>query len=351
MARLPQKGPAAAKRVTLKDVGAHAGVSAITVSRCLNTPEQVSPELRELVERSVAALGYIPNQFARALASSRSHIVGVAIPSLTNTVFTDVLAGITRVMDAAGMRVLIADTGYDPAQEEKMLRTFLSQSPEALIVTGANQSASLRQLIERAAIPVVQIMELVDDPIDMNVGFSHEAAGRDVAKHLLSLGATRIGMIGARMDSRAQQRKDGFCRALRRAERFDADYLATTNEGSSIAQGGALLKHLQQHLLEQGKAPVDALFCTNDDLALGVMFEAQRQGLRVPEDLAICGFNDIEAATYVNPSLTSVAVGRYDMGVTAAQLVLRAIAREPIANKIIKTPYSVQVRESTGCTS
>lgn len=335
------------KRVTLKEVGEYAGVSAITVSRCLNSPEKVSKELREQVEAAVAALGYIPNQFARSLASSRSKIIGVTVPSLTNTVFTDVLDGINHVMDGAGFRVLMADTRYSDEQEEKMLRTFLSQSPEALIVTGGNQSSQVRQLIINARIPVVQIMELVDEPIDMNIGFSHSQAGKDVAAHLLTLGKKRIGFIGARMDPRVLQRKEGFCSAIAKAGCFKEEFIELTQEPSSIAMGGELFRRLVARLATQKMALPQALFCANDDLALGALFEAQRQGIEVPKQLAICGFNDVEASTYVNPSLTSVSVGRYDMGVKAAELILKAINGETITKKIIKTPYQINVRQST----
>lgn len=331
------------RRVTLVDVAEKVGVSAITVSRCINNPAIVSEELRERIQSAIDALGYIPNQFASSLASARSRVIGVTIPSLTNTVFTDVLLGINQVFDAAGFNVLIADTQYSVAHEEKMIRTFLSQSPEGLIITGGDQSPRLRDLISRSKVPVVQIMELVEKPIDMNVGFSHYQAGVDVARHLIFLGHTRIGFMGARMDPRVQQRLQGFKDELLRKRLFDESRVVATHDPSSIGLGGELLKQL----LQQSQKNLDAVFCANDDLALGALFQAQRLKIRIPEKLAICGFNDIDAAAFVNPSLTSVSVGRFDMGVSAATLILRAINQESIKQKIIATPYQINVREST----
>ena len=331
------------KKVTLVDVAQAAGVSAITVSRAINYPDKVSPVLRQQVQQAIERLGYIPNQFASSLASARSRVVGVAIPSLTNVVFTDVLRGIYDVLGAAGYKVLMVDTHYSPLEEEKLVRTLLSQAPEAMILTGGEQTRSCQQLLEKAGIPLVQMMELLPRPLDMNIGFSHWQAGQDVASFLLNQGYRRIGFIGARMDARVQQRLQGYRAALEAVGLYSPAAVATTPEPSSIGAGGDLLRSLMA--ATQGK--VDALFAANDDLALGALFEAQRMNIRVPDQLAICGFNDIEAAAYVNPSLTSVSVGRYEMGVKAAEMIVSCLAGERPAQAVIDMGYRIQERDST----
>lgn len=331
------------KKVTLVDVAAAAGVSAITVSRVINQPDKVSESLRIRIQEAIASLGYIPNQHASSLASSKSRVVGVVIPSLSNIVFTDVLRGIYEVMGASGYKVLLVDTHYSPLEEEKMIRTLLSQSPEGLIITGGDQTRACRNLLANARIPIVQIMELLAEPIDMNIGFAHGRAGYDVVAHLLGQGYGRIGFIGARMDPRVQQRMQGCQLALEQADRFDQRFIVTTPEPSSIRVGGELFKSL----MAASNGVVDAVFCANDDLALGALFEAQRMNIRVPQDLAICGFNDIEAAAYVNPSLTSVSVGRYDMGLTAAGMIIRALGNQPIEARQVDMGYEIRQRAST----
>lgn len=330
-------------RITLVEVAQVAAVSPITVSRAINRPEKVSEAVRIKVQKAIDELGYIPNQHASSLASSRSGVIGVAIPSLSNVVFTDVVRGIYNVMGEAGYKVLLVDTHYSPLEEEKMVRTLLSQSPEGLIITGGDQTPACAQLLRRARIPLVQIMELVADPIDMNIGFSHYDAGADVIAHLLAQGYRRIGFIGARLDPRVQQRIRGYTQALAAADLFEQRLIATSPEPSSIALGGALFKNL----LAANQGQVDAVFCANDDLALGALFEAQRMNIAIPQQLAICGFNDIEAATYVNPSLTSVAVGRYEMGVKAAELIIQALEKQPIDEKRIDLGYAIKQRQST----
>src|SRR5690606_8199438 len=152
---------------------------------------------------------------------------------------------------------------------------------------------------------------------------------------------------GARLDPRVVQRKEGFCSTIAKAGCFKEEFIELTQEPSSIAMGGELFRRLIERLRAKTMALPQALFCANDDLALGALFEAQQQGIEVPKQLARCGFNDGEASAYVNPSLTSVSVGRYDMGVKAAQLILKAINGEAITKKIIKTPYQINIRQST----
>lgn len=331
------------RKVTLTDVAVMAGVSAITVSRVINHPDKVSESLRMQVQKAIDTLGYIPNQHASSLASSRSRVIGVAIPSLSNVVFTDVLRGIYEVMDKAGYKVLMVDTHYSPLEEEKMIRTLLSQSPEGLIITGGDQTNACQSFLHNAHIPIVQIMELLSDAIDMNVGFSHAQAGYDVATHLLNQGYERIGFIGARMDPRVQQRMQGYKLALEQAGKYEKNYIATTPEPSSIRVGGELFKSV----VASTNGTLDAIFCANDDLALGALFEAQRMNINVPQDLAICGFNDTEAAAYVNPSLTSVSVGRYEMGVKAAEMIISVLEEQPIESKQVDMGYTIHERAST----
>lgn len=331
------------KNITLKDVAAKAGVSAITVSRVINQPEKVSEPLRQRVQAGIDALGYIPNQFASSLASAKSHVIGVVIPSLSNIVFNEVLRGVYKVAGKSGYKVLLADTHYSPLEEEKMVRTLLSQTPQGMIVTGGDQTRACRTMLEKAQIPVVQIMELLGDPIDMNIGFSHWQAGYDIVNQLLASGYAQIGFIGARMDPRVQQRMQGYKAAMEQAGKSWQGLLMTTPEPSSIELGGELLKSL---LAETGGA-LDAVFCCNDDLALGALFESQRMNIRVPTQLAICGFNDIEASQFVNPSLTSVRTPRYEMGVTATEMIVRVLAGEDIKEKTINTGFELKLRDST----
>ena len=338
-----EKNTTGSKKLTLVDVGRTAGVSAITVSRVLNTPDKVSEALRERVQKAIHQLGYIPNSFASSLASARSRIIGVSVPSLSNAVFPEVLNGIYDVCTQAGYRVLLVNTHYSPLEEERTVQSLLSQAPEGLILTGGEQTQHCQKSIKRAGIPVVQMMALLDRPLDMNVGISHARAGAETAKYLYELGHRHIGFIGARMDARVQQRMEGFISALRSLNAFSPTLIQTTPEASSIAVGVELFRSLYY----QKAGPLQALFCANDDLALGALFEAQRMNIQIPQQLAICGFNDVEAATYTNPSLSSVHIGRYTMGKLAAEMLLKKIRGETVSQNIVDVGFEIKARQST----
>src|SRR4051794_11260061 len=202
------------RRTTLSDVAARAGVSAVTASRALRNPDMVSLALRERVTNAVRELAYVPNQLASALASARTRTIGVVVPSLTNGVFADSLKALHDVFLPAGLHILVSNSRYLAAEEEDVIATMLGQHPEAMIVAGIDQSPHARLLLHQAGIPVVQTMELGDDPIDINIGLSQRGAGYSATRYLLGLGFRRIGHIAARLDPRSERRMQGYVQAM-----------------------------------------------------------------------------------------------------------------------------------------
>ena len=305
------------KRLTLKDVAAKAGVSPITVSRVVNGAHGVRANMREKVEAAIAELGYIPNRSASVLASSKSKLIGVLIPSLSNVVFNDVLRGIYDIAATANYQVLLFNTHYSPVEEMRAIRTLLGQSPEGIIVTGGEQTPASRTMLQEANVPVVQIMGKVDNPIDINVGFSQVDAGEAVAQLLLDRSYRKIAFIGARMDPRTCQRQAGFEKRLSALNLLDKKRIVTTTEPSSLAMGAKLFREL----MTVTDGDCDAVFCCNDDLGIGVLHECKKMQINVPEQFGVCGFNDIEMAAFTDPSLTTVRVNRYQMGRRAMELI------------------------------
>ncbi|MDX3774288.1 LacI family DNA-binding transcriptional regulator [Chromatiaceae bacterium AAb-1] len=331
------------RKPNLKDVAKVAGVSAITVSRVLTDPTKVSEKLRTKVEQAVREIGYIRNHAASALASARSGVIAVIIPSLSNIVFNDVLQGIYQAVKQHNLQVVLGDCHYSPLEEEKLIATLLGQSPEGFILTGTDQTDYAKRLLQQADIPIVQIMELTEQPIDMNIGFSHFNAGFDITRHLLQNGYRSLGFLGARMDPRTQQRLAGFKKALAAWPEPCESYIQTTPQSSSVRLGGQLL----QALIAESDGKCDAVFCCNDDLALGALFESKRMNLSVPGDIAICGFNDLESSALVEPAITSVSSPRFEMGQQAVEMLVNAYGKTRHSVPPIDVGYQIITRRST----
>jgi LacI family gluconate utilization system Gnt-I transcriptional repressor len=333
--------PTRSGSVTLADIAARVGVSSITVSRAINTPHLVSDALRAKIAAAIDATGYLPNRAARALASARSDSIAVLVPSLSNTVFIDMLAGIDDVLQARGYRTLIGDTRYSGEREEQLLRAYLQHAPDGLLITGFDQSEPTRHLIAQSRLPVVHMMEL--GPGDgFSVGLQQFDAGHALTCHLLARGYQRIGFMGAQLDARVMQRLAGYRAALQEAGlAYPAGELLTETP-SSIGLGAQLLAQLLR------QAPdCDALFCCNDDLAQGVLFECQRRAIRVPQQLAVAGFNDLAASAWINPRLTTIATPRHAIGHASATLLLARIDGTALAPTQQDLGYTLVVREST----
>lgn len=333
--------------ITLKSVAKKAAVSPITVSRVVNGYAGVSDEVRKKVEAAISDLGYIPNRSASVLASARSKLIGVLIPSLSNVVFNDVLRGIYDIAVPANYQVLLSNTHYSPLQEERAIRTLLGQSPEGLIITGGDQTDGAKAMLKASGVPVAQMMDKVDTPIDINVGFSHYEAGAAVAQSLLDKSYTKIGFIGARMDPRTCDRLAGFKSVLAAANCLQLTRVITNPKPSSVAMGATLFKELMA--ITEGDC--DAVFCCNDDLALGALHECKKMHINVPDKFGVCGFNDIEMAAYAEPPLSSVRVNRYDMGSKAMELILERINQEDAntapSSNCINTGFELVMRRST----
>jgi LacI family gluconate utilization system Gnt-I transcriptional repressor len=267
----------------------------------------------------------------------------VIVPSLTNGVFGDYLRALHDVFVPAGFQVLVLNSHYLPGREEKAIATMLGQFPEAIILAGISQTAQARKSLQQAGIPVVQTMEMTDKPIDINIGLSQVGAGYAAARHLFDLGHAHVGQISAPHDSRSRKRIEGYMQVV---EEFNAvPMMVSVEQPSSVPLGGQMLIELMARWPK-----VTGVFCGNDNLALGALFECQRRGIRVPEDLSIIGFNDLEVSACAHPSISSIATPRYEMAHRAAEIILeiiRGTGNRP-KERQIDLGFRLIARESTG---
>lgn len=329
-------------RTTLEEVAVLAGVSTMTASRALSQPQLVSEATRMRVHEAVSQLGYVPNRAARALASSQSRVIAVLVPSLSNAVFSAVLDGIHDAIEASQYQVLIGNTHYSDAEEEKLLNIYMQSHPDGILLSGLSHSPAVERMLAGSRVPIVSMMDLGDDKAQMSVGFSQYEAGVAMTRHLLERGYKRVAFIGAQLDERMLRRVDGYRAAMQAAGLHDPRLEVMVAERSTIELGAELMRETL------GRAPdCDAVFCCNDDLAYGAIYYCQRQGIRIPQQVAIGGFNDLQASAWMVPALTTIETPRYRVGYEAASLLLQTIEGRAPALRRIDLGFALRAREST----
>lgn len=312
---MPPKAPP--RPLTLRDVSEAAGVSEMTVSRVLRNRGDVSAATREKVLTAARTLGYVPNKIAGGLASQRVNLVSVIIPSLSNMVFPEVLGGISAELDDTGLQPVVGVTNYSPSREDAVLYDMLSWRPSGVILAGLEHSKTARAMLDHAAIPVIEIMDVDGDPIDTAVGISHRRAGRDMAEEILASGYRRIGFIGTHMpeDHRARKRLAGFEERL-----GEAGVALAAREfyqgGSSLLKG----RELTQRILAR-EPDLDFLYYSNDMIGAGGLIWCLEQGFDIPGKLGLAGFNGVELLDGLPMRLTTTDARRIDIGRRAARIV------------------------------
>ena len=329
-------------RTTLEEVAALAGVSTMTASRALSQPQLVSEATRIRVHEAVSQLGYVPNRAARALASSQSRVIAVLVPSLSNAVFSAVLDGIHDAIEASQYQVLIGNTHYSDAEEEKLLNIYMQSHPDGILLSGLSHSPAVERMLAGSRVPIVSMMDLAEDSAQMSVGFSQYEAGLAMTRHLLERGYRRVAFIGAQLDERTLRRADGYRDAMQAAGLFEPRLEVMVSERSTIELGAELMRATLARIPD-----CDAVFCCNDDLAYGAIYYCQRQGIRIPQQVAVGGFNDLQASAWMVPALTSVETPRYRIGYESASLLLQAIAGRQPARRRIDLGFTLRTREST----
>jgi len=305
---------------TLADVARCAGVGESTVSRVLRNKGSVSQQTRQKILKVAADLHYVPNRIAGTLASMTSKLVGIVIPSVGNTVVPEVLAGANQVLEDAGFQPVIGLSNYDPLREEALIESILSWRPSGLLVAGLEHTARARAMLKGCGVRVVELIDTDGKGIDIVVGSSHRSAGRKSAEHLLARGYRRIGYVGHdfTVDIRAGKRLDGFRTVLTEQGLQFADEEVSPEGASSVEAGRIGLARL----LARGRK-LDAVYFSNDDLAIGGYFHCLENRISVPGELALFGYNGLEIARLTPLPLSTIRSPRFAMGKTGAELLLR----------------------------
>lgn len=327
-----------ARKPSIRTIAKATGLSVATVSRVLNGAANVRRDTREQVIAAMREQGYSPNPAARALATRRTRTIAAVIPTLAHSIFARFLNAIEQELAQRGYALVIATTESRPEREHARARDLLDMGAEGLILSGASHAPELRELIARQNLPTV-CTSIYDPACGLpTIGYDNAALGRDAIGYLLSLGHERIAVVHGPLadNDRTRLRLQGVREgADRSASLVEVETSLDVAGGSSAAR----------QLLAQSARPTAAL-CLSDVLALGVLFEAARFQVRVPEQLSVMGFDDLDWAGFSRPALTTIKLPTARMGRAAARALVDFLDdQEPLTSSLLDA--QIVIREST----
>jgi LacI family transcriptional regulator len=342
-----RKGSAeSARRFDIRDVAKRAKVSIATVSRTINGIPTVDKELAARVWKAVEQLKYYPNTQARALVSGRSRIFGLLISEITNPFFPELIQGFEDIAVRHGYDVLIGSTSNDPSRMEVCIRRLVERKVEGVAVMTFGIEAPLLDKLAEREIPMVFVDMALDNPLSSTLVVDYATGIREGVEHLRAHGHTKIGFVSGPLRQRsAFLRKRAFVEALR-ADSTKKNPAAWMIEGDHTLEGGM---RAMEALLALKQRPT-AVLCSNDMTAIGALRVLAKQGIRVPEDFSVIGFDNIHLAEFVYPSLTTIQMSRKDLAHGAFEALHSAVqSRNEVSRKReFPIPTALIVRNSTG---
>ncbi|CAB1219861.1 LacI family DNA-binding transcriptional regulator [Serratia liquefaciens] len=312
------------QRVTLQDIALLAGVTKMTVSRYLRTPEKVAAETAEKIAQVMKEVNFTDGDEARSTQKPR---IGVLIPSFNNQIFADLLAGIESITLEQGYQTLVVNYDYSRQREEEHIVQLLAYPIAGLILTDSEHTLRAEKYLTAAKIPVAQVMDLEGPEGRIAVGFDNFQAGYDMTEALLASGKRQVVYFGAMSDARDTKRFQGYCRAMEKQDLTPRQI--TPHRVSSVTVGSDMLAMARQLYPD-----LDGILCTNDDLAVGVLQECLRLGLRVPQDIALSGFHGLDIGKATTPGIASVITPRFDIGKVATEILLKRIKGVPCIERV-----------------
>ncbi|MFF7471407.1 substrate-binding domain-containing protein [Streptomyces sp. NPDC008092] len=334
---------------TMADVARSAGVSVATVSHVLNETRPVLPHTRQAVLDAIEELGYTPNTLARSLVTSRTRSIGLAVSAISNPYFTEILQGVEAAVLEHGYSLLIADPHDDPEHERKVVQLLHERRVDGLIVAPSADPRALLAYLDRHAVPAVLLDRVIDGPADTALPFDQVCAENTgpmarLVTHLGGLGHRRIGLVaGLPGLSTTGERVAGYRQGLAAAGLpFDEDLVVPGNsESSGAEQATAALLSLA--------APPTALVTANNAMTIGALRALRARGLSVPDDIALCCFDDFAWADLFSPRLTAIAQPSRELGAEAVRVLLERLASPDRPARTVRLPCAFVHRTSCGC--
>lgn len=341
--KLPPNGQTGSS-ARMRDVAKRAGVSVMTVSRALNEPSKVSDEMRERVLIAVKEIGYLPNHLASSLSSSRSTTIGLIVPSIDNSIYTQTIKGLSGAIRRSGFQLMIAESGYDANEEEELITAFLTHRVSGLVLHGTEHTPQAIDKVRKSGVPVIENGNIPAEPIDMVVSYSNRDAAYAMTMHLGRLGYKNIAFASLYSvhNDRSRDRLIGYKAALDQLGLSQDPRLIIETDRGLAAGADAVTRVIH------GAPEVDALFCAGDVLAVGAVFECQRRGWAVPDRIALASFDDVDLLRHISPSITTLRLPRHEIGERSAQMLLSRIidGAEHLRGSVVDLKFEVIQRES-----
>lgn len=327
-------------RVSIKDIARAAGVSHSTVSRALRNSPLVNPETAAYIRQLAQEMGYIPNVIAQSLVTQRTYTIGVIVTSISDPFVDRIVEGIEDIATQEGYSVFLSSSHADPGREIAVVESFHRRRVDGMIVIASRVGSLYAERLQELQVPIVLINNQADGEYIYSVRVDDQRGAQVAVEHLLALGHRRVGYVGCHFRPPSNRRRlEGYRQALQKAGLSYAPELVLHPQTFSDLENGRVAL---EPLVAAGAT---AVFCYNDRTAIGLLTRARELGVRVPEDLSVVGFDDIEPSWYVNPSLTTVRQPRYEMGRAAMEMVLALLAGEEVSDRLF--PCELIVREST----
>ncbi|WP_316777515.1 LacI family DNA-binding transcriptional regulator [Streptomyces sasae] len=334
---------------TMADVARSAGVSVATVSHVLNETRPVLPHTRQAVLDAIEELGYTPNTLARSLVTSRTRSIGLAVSAISNPYFTDILQGVEAAALERGYSLLIADPHDDPEHERKVVQLLHERRVDGMIVAPSADPRGLLAYLGRHAVPAVLLDRVIDGRADIAPLFDQVCAENTeptarLVTHLAALGHRRIGLVaGLPGLSTTAERVTGYRQGLATAGLpLDESLVVPGNSESAVAERAtAALMSLA--------APPTALVTANNAMTIGALRALRARGLAVPDDIALCCFDDFAWADLFSPRLTAVAQPSKEIGAEAVRVLLERLASPDRPVRTVRLPCTFVHRTSCGC--
>ena len=328
--------------MTIKDVAREAGVSVATVSRVWNEAAFVSPETRQRVAAVATRMGYSPHGAARSLITRTTHTLGVLLPDLYGEFFSEIIRGIDHTAQAAGYHILVSSSHDSKDEIDAALRSMRGRV-DGMIIMSPDLEAQQTLHALQGSFPVVLLNGGAESKAFDTITIENHEGAREMALHLVAHGHTRIAMIcGPRRNYDAAERLRGYQSALTESGIALAESLVVQGDFSELAGHRAV-----KQLLDLQHRPT-AIFAANDSMAIGALSALREAGLRVPEDIAVAGFDDIPMARYMNPPLSTVHVDISKLGERAAALLLSSLHQGPRPREQLQLSTTLVIRSSCG---